>query len=119
MSHRTVSSRPNICIRFARYARVAAWLMLTIAPGAVAAGYSVSDGVILDPSGERVPIRGISHFGFQGKTLQPQYLWMMSWKKQIAQIKQLGFNAIRVPFAPATLYFNAPTQKAGYFDPKL
>lgn len=61
-------------------------------------------------------IRGISHFGFGGSTLQPQFLWSMGWKDQIAQIKELGFNAVRVPITPDTLYDTKPVFEHGYFD---
>ena len=43
-------------------------------------------------------LRGISHHGFGSTILQPQFLWAMGWKEQIADIKSLGFNAVRVPF---------------------
>jgi aryl-phospho-beta-D-glucosidase BglC (GH1 family) len=100
-------------------ARFLACCLLVATPAAFATGYAVRDGAIVNANGERIPIRGISHFGFQGKTLQPQFLWTMGWRQQIAQIKQLGFNAIRVPFAPATLYDTTPSEKHGYFDARL
>jgi endoglucanase len=62
-------------------------------------------------------IRGISHFGFGGATLQPTYIWSMGWKEQLAQIQSLGFNAIRVPITPDTLYNRTPVSQLGYFDP--
>ena len=60
-------------------------------------------------------IRGISHFGSGGATLQPTYLWSMGWKEQLAQIKSLGFNAIRVPITPDTLYNTTPVSQLGEF----
>jgi aryl-phospho-beta-D-glucosidase BglC (GH1 family) len=106
MKKRTVRGIATLVVAF-----VAAW--------AAAAGYEARDGRLYDPGGARIQVRGISHFGFGGKTLQPQYLWAMGWKEQLAQIKSLGFNAIRVPFTPDTLYTKTPSEKLGYFDPKL
>jgi aryl-phospho-beta-D-glucosidase BglC (GH1 family) len=40
----------------------------------------------------------------------------MGWKDQLAQIKSLGFNAIRVPISPDTLYNRTPVSQLGYFD---
>jgi endoglucanase len=82
-----------------------------------AAGYSVITGKIYDASGQEVQIRGISHQGFNSTILQPQFLWSMGWKEQIAQMKSLGFNAIRVPFVPDTLYNTTPVDQLSYVDP--
>jgi len=77
-------------------------------------GYSVRGGRIYDGTTE-IQLRGISHHGFNAPILQPEFLWSMSWIKQIEQMATLGFNAIRLPFVPDTLY--SPTR--GYADPRL
>jgi aryl-phospho-beta-D-glucosidase BglC (GH1 family) len=82
-----------------------------------AAGYRAQGGRIYDPAGQEVQVRGISHFGFNAPILQPQFLWAMGWKEQIAQIKSLGFNAVRVPFVPDTLYATTTVDKLSYVDP--
>lgn len=88
------------------------------APGAAAAaGYQAQGGRILDAAGQEIQLRGISHFGFNADILQPQYLWSMGWKEQIAQIKGLGFNAVRVPFVPDTLYVTATVDQLSWVDP--
>ncbi|MDO8704282.1 MAG: cellulase family glycosylhydrolase [Sulfuricaulis sp.] len=86
---------------------------------AIAAGYVAQAGKIYDATGQEIQIRGVSHFGFNAPILQPQYLWAMGWKEQIAQIKSLGFNAIRVPFVPDTLYNKTPVNQLSYIDAKL
>ena len=88
---------------------------LTVA--AAGAGYYTQSGKIYEASGQELQIRGISHFGFNADILMPQYLWQMGWKEQIAQIKSLGFNAVRVPFVPDTLYVTTPVNQLGYVDP--
>ena len=85
----------------------------------MAAGYYALAGKIYDPSGVEIQLRGVSHFGFNAQILQPQYLWAMGWKQQIAEMKQLGFNAIRVPFVPDTLYNTTPVNQLSYIDAKL
>lgn len=82
-----------------------------------AAGFYAQQGKIYDASGQQVPIRGISHYGFNANILQPQYLWSMGWKEQIAQIKALGFNAVRLPYVPDTLYVTTPVDQLSYVDP--
>jgi aryl-phospho-beta-D-glucosidase BglC (GH1 family) len=101
-----------------RVARVLAMLVVaTTAASATAAGYVTQAGKIYDATGQEVELRGISHFGFNATILQPQFLWAMGWKEQIAQIKSLGFNAIRVPFVPDTLYNTTPVNQLSYVDP--
>jgi endoglucanase len=99
--------------------RIACAILVLLAFPAHGAGYSVQGGRIHDPSGRVLPIRGINHFGFDSTILVPQYLWEMSWKGQIAQIKTLGFNAVRVPFVPDTLYNTTTVDKLSYVDPNL
>ena len=92
---------------------------LFTSPGASAAvpGYYTQAGKIYDAGGQEIQVRGISHFGFNADILQPQYLWQMGWKEQIAQIKSLGFNAVRVPFVPDTLYVTTPVDQLSYVEP--
>jgi aryl-phospho-beta-D-glucosidase BglC (GH1 family) len=83
---------------------------------AMATGYFAQTGKIYDAQGQEIQIRGVSHFGFNTPILQPQYLWAMGWKEQIAQIKSLGFNAIRLPYVPDTLYNTTPVNQLSYID---
>jgi aryl-phospho-beta-D-glucosidase BglC (GH1 family)/lysophospholipase L1-like esterase len=96
-------------------------VLFTIAAttNAIAAGYFAQTGKIYDAQGQEIQIRGVSHYGFNATILQPQYLWAMGWKEQIAQIKSLGFNAIRVPYVPDTLYNKTPVNQLSYIDAKL
>lgn len=78
--------------------------------------YTVRAGAIYDGANE-IQLRGVSHFGFNTPILQPQFLWQMGWKEQLAQIKQLGFNAVRVPFVPDTLYATQKLSALSYLMP--
>jgi aryl-phospho-beta-D-glucosidase BglC (GH1 family) len=64
--------------------------------------------------GAEIQLRGVSHHGFGSTILQPQYLWEQGWKAQLAQIKSLGFNAIRCPIVPETLYSKALVDRLSY-----
>lgn len=90
-----------------------------IASPAHGAGYTVQGNQVLDPSGNVLQLRGINHFGFNDTILVPEYLWNMAWKAQIAQIKSLGFNAVRVPFVPDTLYNTTPVEQLSFINPDL
>lgn len=94
-------------------------IMLAATANAMASGYYVDKGKIYDSAGQHIQIRGINHFGFNADVLIPEYLWVMGWKEQIAQIKSLGFNAVRVPFVPDTLYNTTPVDQLSYVQPTL
>jgi endoglucanase len=65
--------------------------------------YNVDDGSVYDEEGEKVNLYGVSWFGFETGDHVAHGLWARNWKDMIAQIKRLGFTAVRVPFCPATL----------------
>jgi endoglucanase len=88
--------------------------MLTLAAAALAdagrwvsraqtSGYTVQAGAIHDPQGNPVQLRGVNWFGFETGDHVVHGLWARNWRDMIAQMKSLGFNAVRLPFCPATL----------------
>jgi len=91
-------------------------IALLIGVNAFAAGYTAQNGKLYDGGGNEIQLRGISHYGFNSTILQPEFLWAAGWKDQIAQMKSLGFNAIRVPFVPDTLYSTTPVDQLSYVD---
>ncbi len=97
-------------------ALTSALLVIAISGNVAAAGFNTQAGRIYGADGQEIQIRGISHYGFNSTILQPQFLWAMGWKEQIAQIKSLGFNAVRVPFVPDTLYNSTPINQLSYID---
>lgn len=54
-------------------------------------------------NGSEVVLRGVSWFGFETEIHVVHGLWRRSYQDMIAQIKQTGFNAVRLPFCPDTL----------------
>ena len=104
MHHPTVVRRPLVVIR----------AILVIAAGLLAAhllpaqaqatpGYTVQAGEIHSPQGAPIQLRGVNWFGFETGDHVPHGLWARDWRAMIAQMKNLGFNAVRLPFCPATL----------------
>ncbi|MDD2769089.1 MAG: cellulase family glycosylhydrolase [Methylococcus sp.] len=65
--------------------------------------YSVANGNIYDGNGRAVQLRGLNWFGFETADHVAHGLWARNWKDMIAQMKSLGFNAVRLPVCPATL----------------
>ena len=67
---------------------------------AQAPGYLHTDGArILDANGNQVILTGISWFGLETENYAPHGLWARNWESILDQIKELGFNTIRLPFS--------------------
>ena len=62
----------------------------------------VSGAQIVHKSGEVARIKAVNWFGFEGTNKTPNGLWADGYKLIIDRMKNLGFNAIRLPFAGNT-----------------
>jgi len=96
-----------------------------------AVGYYASGGKIYNPDGRELIVRGINHFGFNAGSanrintsqyvaptyLMPMYMWQVTWKSQLQHIKDLGFNAIRVPFGPDVIHETRAVDSFQYIGP--
>lgn len=58
---------------------------------------------IVDAAGNPFKIAGVNWFGLESKDLVPHGLYDRDWRSMMDQIKSLGFNTIRLPFASETL----------------
>lgn len=54
---------------------------------------------ILDANNQPVKIAGVNWFGLESANFAPHGLWARGYKDMMDQMKQLGFNAIRLPFS--------------------
>jgi aryl-phospho-beta-D-glucosidase BglC (GH1 family) len=71
-------------------------------PAASAVDYLHTRGnQILDASGQAVRIGGINWFGFETSNYVVHGLWARNYQDMMNQMKQLGFNTIRIPFSNA------------------
>ena len=65
-----------------------------------AVGYFHTAGnQILDANNQPVKIAGVNWFGFESANYAPHGLWTRGYKDMMDQMKQLGFNTIRLPFS--------------------
>ncbi len=69
--------------------------------GGLAAGGSTS--VREPPSSPVGRLTGVNWFGFETANYSPHGLWARDYKSMIRQIKDLGFNCVRIPWASDTL----------------
>lgn len=64
---------------------------------------STQGAQIIDAEGHPVLLRGVNWFGIETSTHAPHGLWARDYNDMLAQIKQLGYNFIRVPFSLESL----------------
>jgi endoglucanase len=54
---------------------------------------------ILDRTGRSLLLRGVNWFGLETESHSPHGLWTRNYKELITQIKDLGYNFIRLPYS--------------------
>jgi chitinase len=93
-------------------------------PDAGAAGLvgvlSTRGGDIIDATGAAVKIAAVNWFGMEGTTFAPHGLHTRNWQDMMDQMKEVGFNAIRLPFsAQAVLDGGTPNGIDFHLNPDL
>ena len=64
---------------------------------------STNGAKIVDAKGDRVLLQGVNWFGMETETHAPHGLWKRDYKEMLAQIKNLGYNLIRLPYSVEAL----------------
>ncbi len=64
---------------------------------------STSGSKIVDATGRPVLLRGVNWFGIETDQHSPHGLWKRDYKEMLAQIRSLGYNVIRLPYAVQSL----------------
>ncbi|MBQ4803743.1 cellulase family glycosylhydrolase [Aquimarina sp. MMG015] len=59
---------------------------------------TVSGNKLYDTTGKEVRLTGVNWFGFETQNYSPHGIWSRDMKSVLQQIKDLGFNTIRVPW---------------------
>jgi aryl-phospho-beta-D-glucosidase BglC (GH1 family) len=62
-----------------------------------------SGNKIVDASGKVVGLSGVNWFGFETELRAPHGLWQRNWQDMLDQVRDLGYNVIRLPFSNAML----------------
>ena len=71
---------------------------------AIADGYLRTEGSqIVDSAGNNVKLTGVNWFGAEGYAFAPQGMWQDSYQNIMDQMKEEGFNTIRLPWSDAML----------------
>jgi aryl-phospho-beta-D-glucosidase BglC (GH1 family) len=68
---------------------------------------------IVDAEGKPVQLAGVNWFGINSLIYVPHGLWANGYREMIAQMKQVGFNMIRLPFSYDALKADAKAIRDG------
>jgi endoglucanase len=68
-------------------------------PDAAGGGLSTSGSAIVDAAGNRVRLTGVTWHGLDGPAHAPAGLWMRPLADFVTQIRQLGYDSIRLPLS--------------------
>src|SRR5919108_6003916 len=77
--------------------------MNTKQPSSTSNYLHTSGNQILDATGKAVGLSGINWFGFETESRAPHGLWQRNWQEMLDQVRDLGYNVIRLPFSNAML----------------
>jgi endoglucanase len=80
------------------------FLILLVAYSIPSSAFYVDKGKFYNQNNRVMQIRGVNWFGFETSDHVVHGLWARPWKSMISQMKNLGFNAVRIPICPATLH---------------
>ena len=61
--------------------------------------YSTSGNQIVDSTGETVRLKAVNWFGMEGYLGVPDGLYARNWQDMMEQMKEVGFDTIRLPFS--------------------
>lgn len=64
---------------------------------------STAGGRIVDASGVPYRLHGVNWFGLETPNFAPHGIWKRDWRGMMNQMRELGFNVIRLPFSNALL----------------
>lgn len=74
---------------------------------------------IIDGSGDVVVIRAVAWFGMETSNCAPHGLWSISLDAGMAEIAELGFNTVRLPFSNECIAASATTSINEQLNPDL
>jgi aryl-phospho-beta-D-glucosidase BglC (GH1 family) len=72
-------------------------------PSGAAGFLSMSGSTMVDSSGAAVRLTGVNWFGFETANRTVHGLWSRDYRSMLRQVRDLGFNAVRIPWSNAIL----------------
>jgi endoglucanase len=94
---------------------LAAILTLSLASPASATFLHRQGNKLFDADGKEVRLTGVNWFGFETSNLAPHGLWTRDWLGVLIQVKEMGFNCIRIPYCDKMLEPGAEAKSISTF----
>jgi endoglucanase len=91
----------EVTMRYLRFSLILA--MLALAAPVQATFLHRQGNKLIDEEGKTVRLTGVNWFGFETSNLAPHGLWARDWLGMLMQVKEMGFNCIRLPFCDRML----------------
>jgi endoglucanase len=70
---------------------------------------------LLDENDKVVRLTGVNWFGFETSNMAPHGLWTRDWYGVLTQVREMGFNCVRIPFCDKMLEPGAKTKSISPF----
>ena len=70
---------------------------------------------LFDAEGKEVRLTGVNWFGFETSNLAPHGLWTRDWLGVLRQVKEMGFNCVRIPYCDRMLEPDAAAKSISTF----
>ena len=75
----------------------------------------VEGNLLKDENGTAVRLTGVNWFGLETSNMCPHGLWARDWKGMLLQVKDMGFNCIRLPWCDAMLRNGATASSINFY----
>jgi aryl-phospho-beta-D-glucosidase BglC (GH1 family) len=91
-------------------------ILLSLNTGDVFGSYLSARGAKLyNDRGEQVRLTGVNWFGFETTNMFPHGLWARDYHGVLIQVRNMGFNCIRIPFCNEMLRDDAKPDKPNFY----
>jgi len=109
----------NLTRRYNKYGSqllTLAGLLLMLFVGTPHASYlSAKGSKLYNNKGEEARLTGVNWFGFETTNMFPHGLWARDYHGVLIQIKEMGFNCVRIPFCNEMLRPDAKPDKPNFY----
>lgn len=72
---------------------------------------------LMDDDENEARLTGVNWFGFETSNLSPHGLWTRDYRSMLTQIRDLGFNTVRIPWCNAMMRDGAATSSINTYGP--
>jgi len=95
---------------------IALFLSIMFFPESSDASYlTARGGMLYNDNQEAVHLTGVNWFGFETTNMFPHGLWARDYHGVLLQIRDMGFNCVRIPFCDEMLQSDAKPDKPNFY----